>query len=428
MRFPSLDPARLDPLRKDTPGAAKRIHLNNAGSSLPPRPVVDAVVSHLELEAEIGGYEAEAAREEEIRGAYAAVADLVGASPDEIAFTESATAAYAQALSSIPFERGDRIVTTLHDYSSNQIMFLALERRLGVELVRAPELPEGGADPEGVARMLAERRPRLVAVTHVPTSSGLVQDVRAIGRACREAGVPYLVDACQSVGQLPIDVGALGCDFLAATSRKFLRGPRGSGFLFVARRVLEAGMEPLLPDCRGAEWTGPASYAPDLTARRFEQWESSWALVLGTGAAARYARRVGIEAIARRVTRLAERLRAGLAEAGLSVLDRGRERCGIVTVAIPVGHGRGGGDPDAFHAALEAAGVNSSITRRSAAVLELDAKGVDWALRLSPHYFVLEDEIDRAVERVAELAARRGTPSSRGLAERPGESRSAGSS
>ncbi len=385
-------------LRAETPGVAQRIHLNNAGAALMPDPVSAVVHRHLEREQAIGGYEAAEEAGEAIRAAYQAVASLLGCGTTQVAFVEHATAAVAQALSAVPMGRGDVILTTRNDYISNQLMYLSLARRFGIEIVRAPDAPEGGVDPVAMGRLIRERMPRLVAVTHVPTNSGLVQPIEAIGRACREAGVWYLVDACQSVGQIPVRVDAVGCDFLAATARKFLRGPRGSGVLYVSDRVLESELEPLFIDMQGADWTGPDSYACRSTAARFETWEFAYALVLGTGEAARYAARVGLGAIRERVGRLAGRLRAGLGEAGLRVLDRGPELCGIVTVAVS------GWAPEPFHAALLQRRINTAISRRAYAVIDYADKNVEWAVRLSPHYYNTEDEIDEAVSVIRTLA------------------------
>jgi selenocysteine lyase/cysteine desulfurase len=219
-----------------------------------PRPVLNAIRAHLELEAEIGGYEAEQARGDAIEACYASLAELLGAQPRNIAFLENATVAYAQALSAIRWNPGDVILTSEDDYISNQIMFLSLVKRFGVQLVRAPVCEAGGVDVDAMIRLMDTQRPRLVALTHIPTNSGLVQAVEAIGRACRERDLLYLVDACQSVGQRVVDVGNISCDFFSATSRKFLRGPRGAGFLYVSDRALEAGMEPMFLDMRGARW------------------------------------------------------------------------------------------------------------------------------------------------------------------------------
>jgi selenocysteine lyase/cysteine desulfurase len=363
-----------------------------------PAPVLLAMTEHLELESRIGGYEAGDARAAAVEDAYAAVAELLQCRPRNIALVENATVAYQQALSSIPFARGDVILTSVNDYISNQLMFLSLARRFGIDVVRAPEASEGGVDPDAVARLVRERRPRLVALTHVPTNSGLVQPVEEVGRICRERNVWYLVDGYQSAGQMPLDVNAIGCDFLSATSRKFLRGPRGAGFLYASDRALAAGLEPLFVDMRGANWKEADRYEADPSARRYENWEFAYALVLGTGAAVRYALRIGIERIAERTTALAALARELFAAAGFRVLDRGARRCAIVTLEIP------GREADTFHRALERLGVNTSVSRRQYAVIDFAEKGVEWALRVSPHYYNTEVEIRRAVALVAELA------------------------
>jgi selenocysteine lyase/cysteine desulfurase len=386
-------------LRADTPGTDRVIHFNNAGCGLMAKPVTAVMVDHLNLEAQIGGYEASAARADEVRGFYTEIAALINTSPDNIAFAGSATHAYATALSSIPFEAGDVILTTRDDFISNQIAFLSLRKRFGVRIVHAPNTQEGVVDVEAMAALMRTHRPRLVSVTHVPTNSGLVSPVAEIGRLCRELDLLYLVDACQSVGQLVIDVEEIGCDLLTATCRKFLRGPRGSGFLYVSDRVLRAGHEPLFIDMHGARWTAPDAYEPAATAARFEEWEFPYATVLGSAAAVRYARDVGIEAIARRTPALAARLRDGLAPIpGVRVLDRGPNPAALVTFEIA------GWQPQAFKAAMDGRGINSALSFREFAQFDFGDKNVDWCLRLSPHYYNTEDEVDRVADAVAELA------------------------
>src|SRR2546428_7704082 len=226
-RSPDPASALLGRWRHDTPGCRNRIHLDNAGAALMPRPVLDTLTRHLERESEIGGYEAAEEATAAVRETYELVARLVGAAPRNIALVENATVAFSQALSAFDFHPGDRIVTTRADYPSNQLMYLSLARRAGVETMRADDLPTGGLDPESVRRLARDPRTRLGAVSWVPTNSGLVQDACAVGEVCAELGVPYLVDACQSVGQMAVDVNALHCDYLAGTGRKFVRGPRG---------------------------------------------------------------------------------------------------------------------------------------------------------------------------------------------------------
>jgi len=386
--------------RLDTPACATRIHLNNAGAALMPRPVADAMRQHIEREEQLGGYEAAEARQDLISGTYASIARLVNARPRNIAVVENATVAVAEALSSLDFARGDAIVTTQADYPSNQLMYLSLARRQGVEVLRADELPEGGADPDSVKKLLRSRRCRMVAVSWVPTNSGLVQAVGEIGRVCEEAGVPYFVDACQSVGQLPIDVAEIRCDFLGASARKFLRGPRGVGFLYVSDRALAAGAYPLYVDMRGADWTDPDDFRLTPDARRFETWEFAYALVVGMGAAADYARAVG-EVAFHRSRALAAYARERLsALPPLRVLDRGREKGAIATVAIA---GRNAAE---VKLELRARGVNTSASDRDDGVIDMDRKGASSALRVSPHYYNTRAEIDAAVAVLDDLLRR----------------------
>ena len=393
----TLDLARL---RAETPGCASRIHFNNAGSGLMATPVLEAITEYLELEAELGGYEAADAREEAIHDFYAATAQLLGCKARNIAFASNATDAFARALSSIPFASGDLILTTRDDYISNQIAFFSLRKRFGVDVVHAPNVPEGGVDVGAMERLMRERRPRLVAVTHIPTNSGLVQPVAEIGRRCRELELLYLVDACQSVGQYAIDVEQLGCDFLSATGRKFLRGPRGSGLLYVSDRALAAGYEPLFIDMRGARWVGPEDYRQVETAARFEDWEFSYATLLGSAAAIRYALTVGIDVIAERTPALGAALRERLAELdGVRIFDRGRRRCAIVTFTVD------GWNSEVLMAELRRRRINSSVSAREHALYDFKDKGVEACVRMSPHYYNTEQEVDEVVDAVRELAA-----------------------
>jgi selenocysteine lyase/cysteine desulfurase len=352
----------------------------------------------LALEQEIGGYEAADARREDVRHAYAAMGRLLGTEARNIALVQNSTVAFAQAVSAFDFNGGDVILTSRSDYASNQIMYLSLARRRGVEIVRAPDAAEGGIDPDAVQRLIRKRRPSLVALTWIPTNSGLVQPVEAVGRICRNAGVPYLVDACQAVGQLPVDVGALQCDYLSGTARKFLRGPRGLGFLYASDRVLQEGAHPLLVDMHGADWTDTDDFALNPDARRFETWENAFALVLGLGAAAEYALQAGVEPTGRRARELAEYARSQLsAIPGVRVLDRGPELCAIVTIAVD------GQDTANIKLALRSRGINTSSPQREDAVIDMDDKGTASALRISPHYYNTQEEIDTAVDAIQEL-------------------------
>ncbi len=383
----------IEQLRADTPACANLIHLNNAGASLPPQIVLQTMLDYLQLEADMGGYEAADFKATEIAGFYAAVAKLLGAQPRNIAFAGSATDAYARALSAIPFQSGDVILTTENDYVSNQITFLALEKHRNINVVRARDTAVGGVDVDDFERLVKRLQPKLAAVTHVPTNSGLVQPVEAIGKICRENDTWYLVDACQSAGQLPLDVEQIGCDFLSATMRKFLRGPRGAGFLYASDRVLEAGLEMPFPDMRSADWTGINTYTTAVDAKRFEYWEMAPALVLGSKVAIEYALQIGLSEIETRVKALADFTRQQLREIpGVQVLDQGEQLCGIVTAHSTVW------DSKTLLQKLSAQGINCRISSLHVAQIDFSRKGVDWALRISPHYYNTETEILQTIK------------------------------
>jgi selenocysteine lyase/cysteine desulfurase len=384
--------------RDETPGCAYRNHLNNAGAALMPECVLRAIEDHISLESHIGGYEAAEERIGDTDKAYEAIASLVKAAAQNIAITPSSTAAFIQALSSIDFQPGDVILTSRCDYTSNQLHYLSLARRRQVRVIRADDLPEGGVDPDSVRTLARQARPRVVAISWVPTNSGLVQDVVSVGEVCEELNVCYLVDACQAAGQLSIDVSRLRCDYLSATARKFLRGPRGIGFLYVSDSALARGDHPLFVDMRGATWTAPDELSLVADARRFEDWEFPYALVLGLGAAVEYAQSVGIVRAGGRAVALAEHLRTRLMELdGVRVLDRGHERCAIVTVEA------------AGHSAvnivdeLRRRHINTSASLAWYGLIDMAEKKATSTLRLSPHYYNTLEEVDAAVEAIGEI-------------------------
>jgi selenocysteine lyase/cysteine desulfurase len=366
-----------------------------------PQPVLDAMQEHLELEVEIGGYEASDSRATRIAHVYEDVGALVNSPARNIAIVANATAAFIQAMSSFDFKRGDIIVTTRADYTSYQITYLSLAQRLGIVVKHASDLPEGGVDPQSVRELASDPRCRLVHVSWVPTHSGLVQDVESVGTICEEIGVPYLVDACQAVGQMPIDVGKLKCDYLSATARKFLRGPRGIGFLYASDRALARGDHPLFVDMRGATWTAPDRYEIAPTAMRYEDWEFPYALVLGLGAAVRYANKVGATVAKERAFRLAALLREALRNMdGAQVLDRGSVQCAIVTAAF------NNRDATEIVRELRKHSINTAATLKWYGLLDLGERGVESAVRISPHYYNTDEEVEACVHKIEEILAR----------------------
>jgi selenocysteine lyase/cysteine desulfurase len=380
-------------VRADTPGVDHVVHFNNAGSSLPTRQVVDAVVEHLRREAEIGGYEAAAEREDRWEHTYDALARLIGAHRDEIAVVENATRAWDMAFYSFPFRPGDRILTGHAEYASNWIALQQVANRTGASVEVVPDDEHGQIDVAALERMIDERV-KLVSLVHVPMTTGLVNPVADVGRVTRAAGVPLLLDACQSIGQLPVDVNEIGCDMLSATGRKFLRGPRGTGFLYVRRELIEQ-LEPPFLDLHSAEWEADGSYRIRDDARRFENWETYYAGKIGLGVAADYAHALGADAIWARLQQLAGRLRDGLsATDGVTVRDQGLTKAAIVTFTVE------GLAATEVQRALASERINVNVQRKQSAWLDLGERGLDEVVRSSVHYYNTDGEIDRLVDAV----------------------------
>ncbi len=383
----------IENLREQTPGCKGKIHFNNAGASLMPKSVIDAMTQHIELEATIGGYESADLKSKEIAGFYESTSQLLNSSPGNIAFTSSATNSFARALSCIPFHTGDVILLANEDYISNQIAFLSLQKRFKVKIIRAASLNTGGVDVEDMARLMDFHHPKLVSLTHVPSNSGLIQPVEEVGKLCLDRNIYYLVDACQSAGQIPLDVQKIHCDFLSATMRKFLRGPRGAGFLYVSDKIINEKLEPLFLDMRGSDWIAADEYQVRMNARRFEDWEIPYALLLGSKTAIDLANELGLNNIQIRNKYLCDRIRKGISKLnGIRILDKGQDQSSIITIEIP------GTNATEILKSLRNKNINTSVSDKHFALIDFEAKLVDWALRISPHYYNTEEEIDILIE------------------------------
>jgi selenocysteine lyase/cysteine desulfurase len=381
-------PFDLERARRETPGCQHVLHLNNAGAALMPQPVLDATIAHLQLEAQIGGYEAARAAHEAVERVYDSAATLISCQRDEIAIVEHATRAWDLAFYSLPFGPGDRILTDVAAYASSFIAFLQVARQTGAQVVVVPNDEQGQISIPALREALDERA-KLIAITHVPTNGGLVNPAAAVGQVARQAGVLYLLDACQSVGQMPVDVEDIGCDMLSATGRKYLRGPRGTGFLYV-RRGLAQQLEPPFLDLHAARWVSRERFEVRPDARRFESWECNVAAKIGLGAAIDYALGWGLEAAWARITALADQLRARLAALpGVTLHDLGRQRCGIVSFSLA------GRAPEAVRQALAEERINVSVSRQSSTLLDMQERGLSELVRASVHYYNSEEELER---------------------------------
>lgn len=372
------------------------LHFNNAGSALPPNVVVHTMIDHLEREAAIGGYEAAAEAEARLEAVYDSLAKLVGAQPEQMAVVENATRAWDMAVYGYPFKTGDRVLTCRAEYVSNVIALLQLKERLGIELVVIEDDEHGQIDLNHLETEL-DRGAAMVAMTHAPTNGGLINPAEAVGELCGRYDTFYVLDACQSAGQVPLDVKRINCDVLSGTGRKYLRGPRGTGFLYAGPRAIER-IEPPFLDLHAAEWTGETSYQIRGDARRFENWETNFAGKLGLGAAIDYALELGIEPTTDRIAALGAQLRASLDNlAAVSVHDKGPTRGGIVTFAVA------GIEADEAHAALSAQRINTTTSPASHARLDLPHRGLPTLIRASVHYYNSEEEITRFVDAVDRL-------------------------
>ncbi|KAF0097661.1 MAG: class-V aminotransferase [Rhodospirillaceae bacterium] len=392
---PKLD---IERIRAETPGCAHVLHLNAAGSSLPSRRTLDATLDHLRLEAEIGGYEAADRARAVLDGFYPSIATLIGAEPGEIAYIENATRAWDLAFYSLDFKPGDRILTCVSEYSSNYISYLQVAKKTGAEIVVVPDDRHGQIDLAALERAI-DKRTKLVSISHIPTQGGLVQPAEAVGKIVNDAGILYLLDACQSVGMMPIDVKRIGCDFLSATGRKYMRGPRGTGFLY-ARTRSTSHIEPVFLDNHAARWTGDNDYTVMGDAKRFENWERYFAGVIGLKVAADQANELGMPAIWARLRHLADGLRERLKTVpGVTLADLGVTKGAIVTFAVA------GKEHVALKQLLRDQGINVSVSTQFSSRLDLKGRGLKDVMRASVHVYNTDEELDRFVAALRPLAA-----------------------
>jgi selenocysteine lyase/cysteine desulfurase len=379
--------------RDDLPAIGDKLFFNSAGSSLMPNSVVDRMNSYIREEQLYGGYSIGQKYEAELSEFYTEAALLINCDANNIAFETSATDAYMKALSSFNFSVGDTILTSENDYISNQLAFISLHERYQIKIIRARNNEFGDLDLIDFEDQIKKHSPVLVSITHIPSSSGLIQPVEEVGELCKKYDIWYLLDACQSVGHIKVDVKKIGCDFLSATGRKFLRGPRGTGFLFVSDEALASNLKPLFLDMRGAQWTSIDNYTLINSAKRFEHWEFGYALQLGLKEAIRYANEVGSSNIENYNIQLSTKLRNGLKTiSGLNVMDIGSKLGSIITI---------NSEKETLYnieQKLKSNNVFYSVGYKGNALIDFTNKGIDWVVRFSPHYFNTEEEVEQLLD------------------------------
>lgn len=390
-----IDVARA---RADTPGCETVVHFNNAGGSLAPRVVTDAVIGYVGREALAGAYEQAAADAELIDRYRPAAAALINASASEIAFAYNDTLAFSNTFWGLAATGGiasnsvvlvDRTV-----YVSHYLALLQAHQQLGIEIRVIESDADGSVDLESL-RLLLDERVSLVQLTHIGSHRGLVNPVGQAGALIRSSGhAIYALDACQSLGQMPVDVQAIGCDVLTGTGRKFLRAPRGTGLVYISRRIVDR-VDPPGIDGHGATWINTHTYELLPDARRLESFEVNMATKVGLGVAIDYALSWGMEAIAERIGSLAIYLRTRLTASGIEVLDGGVPASGIVTFRLD--HE----PPEVTQRRLKAAGINTSVAHAGSARLDMETRGVPAAVRASVHYYNTTEEVDQLVDTLA---------------------------
>lgn len=389
----------IDQLRADTPAVAQLIHFNNAGAALMPTPVIDAVTRHIQLEARLGGYEAAGQQSQEIENVYTAIARLINARTDEIAVIENATRAWDMAFYSLPLRPGDVVLTSTTEYAGNYIPYLQLKQQRGIEIRVIPNDEHGQVSLTALEALLDDQRVALISLPVIATNGGPVQPVEQVGALARAAGVLFLLDACQAVGQMPVDVQKIGCHMLTATSRKYLRGPRGMGFLYVERALCQS-LEPAFLDLHAASLQSAEQFTIRADARRFENWECNVAAKLGLGAAVHYALAQGIEPMWQRIQQLADYLRLRLAEIrGVTPRDLGAQKSGIVTFT----HDQHSAAQVQQWLAGQETRINVSTSTFRSTLLDMQQRDLLEVSRASLHAYNTEAEIDTLIAALRRL-------------------------
>ncbi|MBJ8344021.1 aminotransferase class V-fold PLP-dependent enzyme [Antrihabitans sp. YC2-6] len=387
-------PFDLDRVRQDTPGCWDKVFLDSAGSSLPPTVVVDAAVSHLRREAEVGGYRAANERLADLAAVKSSIGTLINAPASSIALSDSATRSWTDFFYAVPLGPGDRILISEVEYASNGIAALQRAARAGARVETIPSDSSGQVDLEALDRMLDDRV-AIVSLVHAPTNGGLLNPVREVSDLAHRVGALVLLDACQSVGQVVVDVAELQVDALSVTGRKWLRGPRGTGFLYIDPAL---DLAPATLDLHSAQWSTETEFRVADDASRFEFWECDVAARLALGAAVDYLLDIGQATVRTEIADRATYLRDALQSVpNATVRDLGTLQSGIVSFTVD------GVEPTDVRDRLATADITVTVSHRSSTLLDMSHRGLQAVVRASPHYFVSYPELDRFVDAISAL-------------------------
>lgn len=377
------------------------IYLDNAATTPTPNPVIEAMLEYYrEYSANIGRglHRATKRATEAFESSREKVAKTIGAKPDEIAYTKNATEALNLVARGLDWEKGDKVIATIFEHHSNLIPWQKLEEEIGIELEIVHENSDCIVEPSAIEEAIDERT-RLVTIPHVSNAFGTRQPVEEVGEIAEENDILFSVDAAQAVGHMPVDVGEIGCDFLAAPGHKGLLGPQGTGFLYIREDRLDR-VEPLLYG--GGIVEAAEEHESDLVEppQIFDAGTPNIPGVIGLGRAAEYVLGIGLEEIEERERKLVDRM-----------LDIGD--CDEIEVYGP-GSAEGFGGAASFnlkgmdhHEVSSVLDEVENIATRSGhhcAMPAMSHLGLDGNVRASVHYYNTEEDVGRFAEVLVEIA------------------------
>lgn len=375
--------------RTQTPTATSGTHLAAAGSSLPSSRTLEAVRSYIDLEASIGGYDAADAVMDLVQTTRVQLETLINAPSGSVALTSSDTVGFAKSMWGLAlggqFPKNSAFLVDHYLYASHKYVICEVAKFCEANVLISPTRQ---LEADWVQSQLSRGNVRAVLCTHVASHRGYVTPLSSIGQLCRESESLHIVDGCQSFGQIPIDVEASSIDIFTATGRKWLRAPRGTGFVF-ARPDLISLMRPPYQE-------GRLELAPE-NPQRLENFEVSWAARVGMHFALNDLHTYTQERVSRQIIAMTDYLQHRLRELkNLDVQEApDQPKCGITTFL----HSSVGSEE--LKAQAAAIGVRFTVAPPDSAPLDSDVLRAP--VRVSPHIYNNTDDIDALIEFIEAL-------------------------